>query len=78
MNRQPNAVTKPPMTAVNLVDLRRQKAMMTGEANKLTAIDSAPSQPVIFGELIWGRLRIWLKSERKRRGGKKVLCKLNK
>lgn len=45
MKRQPSAVTKPPMTAVRRVDFRRQKAMITGEANKLMPIDNAPSQP---------------------------------
>lgn len=46
MKRQPSAVTRPPMTAVNLVDLRRQKAIVTGDTNSAIAVDIAPSHPI--------------------------------
>lgn len=45
MKRHPNAVTSPPSTAVTRVDLRLQKAIVTGDTSKATAVDSAPSQP---------------------------------
>ena len=45
MNRHPSAVTSPPSTAVTRVDLRLQKAIVTGDTSKATAADSAPSQP---------------------------------
>lgn len=34
------------MTAVSLVDLRRQKAMVTGDTSSATAVDMAPTHPV--------------------------------
>lgn len=34
------------MTAVSLVDLRRQKAMVTGDTSSATAVDIAPTHPV--------------------------------
>lgn len=46
MKRHPSAVTRPPMTAVSLVDLRRQKAMVTGDTSSATAVDMAPTHPV--------------------------------
>jgi hypothetical protein len=33
------------MTAVSLVDFRLQTPIVSGEMNKATAVDSAPSQP---------------------------------
>lgn len=41
----PSASTKPPMTAANRVDLRRQNAIITGALNIETAQLVAPSQP---------------------------------
>jgi len=38
-------VTSPPSTAVTRVDLRLQNAIVTGETNSATAVESAPSQP---------------------------------
>jgi hypothetical protein len=43
-------VTSPPSTAVTRVDLRLQKAIVTGDTNKATAVDSAPSQPATHTE----------------------------
>jgi len=43
-------VTSPPSTAVTRVDLRLQKAIVTGDTNKATAVDSAPSQPATHAE----------------------------
>ena len=42
-------VTSPPITAVSLVDFRLQTPIVSGEMNKATAIESAPSQPVKKG-----------------------------
>lgn len=40
-------MTRPPITAVKRVDFRRQKDMVNGEITKDTAVDKAPSHPVI-------------------------------
>lgn len=45
VKRHPRAVISPPMTAVTLVDLRRQKAIVTGEISRATPVDIAPSHP---------------------------------
>lgn len=45
VKRQPRAVTRPASTAVTLVDLRRQNAMVTGEMKRATPVDIAPSHP---------------------------------
>lgn len=46
VNKHPRAVMRPPMTAVTLVDFRRQKAMVTGDMRRATPVDIAPSHPV--------------------------------
>lgn len=45
MNKHPNAVINPPMTAVTLVDFRRQNAIVTGEMSNATPVDIAPNHP---------------------------------
>lgn len=45
MNRHPKAVTRPPITAVRRVDLRRQKDIVKGDISNETAVDMAPSHP---------------------------------
>lgn len=47
MNRHPRAVTSPPITAVRRVDFLLQKAIVIGEMNRATAVERAPSHPVI-------------------------------
>lgn len=45
MKRHPNVVTKPPITANNLVDFRRHNAIVTGEKNRPVAHESEPTIP---------------------------------
>lgn len=45
VNKQPRAAIKPPITAVTLVDLRLQNAIVTGEIKSATPVDIAPSHP---------------------------------
>ena len=45
MNRQPRAVTSPPITAVTRVDFRLHRATVIGEISSATAEERAPSQP---------------------------------
>lgn len=45
MNRHPRAATRPPITAVTLVDFRKQHATVTGDIKRATAVERAPSHP---------------------------------
>lgn len=47
MNRHPKAVTSPPITAVSRVDFLLQNAIVIGEMKRATAVERAPSHPVI-------------------------------
>ena len=44
VNKQPNAVTRPPVTAVNRVDFRRQMPTMIGHKIFDTAIEKEVNQ----------------------------------
>ena len=48
MNRHPRAVTRPPITAVNLVDFRLHTPIVSGDINNAVAVERAPSQPETF------------------------------
>ena len=47
MKRHPKAATRPPSTAVNLVDFLRQMPMVKGDISKDIEVDRAPNQPGI-------------------------------
>jgi hypothetical protein len=45
VNKHPSAVTRPPITAVNLVDFFLHTAIVIGDTNNATAVDKPPNQP---------------------------------
>lgn len=47
MKRHPRAVTRPPITAVRRVDFLLQNPIVIGEMNNATAVERAPSHPII-------------------------------
>ena len=50
LKRHPRERTRPPITAVNLVDLRLQIPMMKGDINRPKDMDNAPNDAVKEGE----------------------------
>lgn len=46
MNKQPRVRTKPPITANNLVDLRRHNVIVIGDTMRAHAIDNEPTIPL--------------------------------
>ena len=50
LKRHPRERTRPPITAVNLVDLRLQIPMMKGDINRPKDMDNAPNDAVKKGE----------------------------
>ena len=45
MKRHPNAVIKPPITAVKRVDFRLQIAMVSGDIKRESDMENAPNTP---------------------------------
>ena len=52
VKRQPNAVTKPPKTAVRRVDFLRQIPIVIGEISNERQVDVAPNHPEKLEEVI--------------------------
>jgi hypothetical protein len=53
VNKQPNAVTRPPIAAVTRVDFRRQMETIKGEIISDVNIDKAPNHPKINSDFKW-------------------------
>lgn len=54
MNRHPNVVTKPPITANSRVDFRRHNAIVMGDIRRPMAIDTEPINPVKCSDYVSG------------------------